>query len=290
MSTAGNGGAAIGPRRAVGALSVAVSAGLALVFFWPNDPIPPAPVKPIKPVVEPLGTSTPPATLTAVAIQLPPPPTPVVIPAPPNPAPQRVPQVAVRDKPTVKIAPPETVTPETVSEGRTLLRLLEHGKGPSIEIAWPKPAADRVRLYRLFTQCYGMKTAVMDGREQLYVRETPRGESWTANLDRYSGFMRRPVGIMSRQETAEVNEITNRQALSDPITLRLFPRHVDAVLIGTLKRVVDERYRSAKTIHARYSLNGGRVLVSGVEVDGHDVAGQIDLSSAVNSRRTGCTL
>ncbi|MDA0239732.1 MAG: hypothetical protein O3A84_06855 [Proteobacteria bacterium] len=277
-----------GSKRAVGALSVAVSAALALFLFWPQDHERPVQAKPLEPTAKSLPEIAALPTLTAVAIQLPPPPL-------PKPKPQ-IPKVellkpaiprAVLPKPQ-KPEIVEAVTPETVSEGRTLLRLLEHGKGPSIEIAWPAPANDQIRLYRLFTQCFGMKTAVMDDQQRLYVEETAGGESWDSNLDRYSGFMRRPVGLMSPQEMNAVRGIAQRHGLPNPIALRLFPRHVDAVLVGTLKRIVDDRYGSAKTIRARYRFQGPHVWVSDVEVDGHSLVGQLDLSAAAASRGTGC--
>lgn len=279
-----------GSKRAVGALSVTVSAALALILFWPQAPRAPVEVQRPEPVTTPApGVATPP-TLTTVAIQLPPPPQLPV----PRPVAQPEPQLSNPVIPTPPLSKPqkwetvESVTPETVSEGRTLLRLLEHGKGPSIEIAWPAPARDRARLYRLFTRCFGMKTAVMDDQQRLYVEETNRGEIWAANLDRYSGFMRRPVGLMSAKEINAVQVIAHRQSLPNPIALRLFPRHVDAVLIGTLKRIVDDGYGSAKTIRARYRFQGSHVWVSDVEVDGQQLDGRLNLSTAAATHRHGC--
>ena len=60
------------------------------------------------------------------------------------------------------------VSAKAVTSGRVALRILEHGEGPEIEIAWPYSVRASNRLYHLFTACFGMKTAVMDSAGQLY--------------------------------------------------------------------------------------------------------------------------
>ena len=86
-----------------------------------------------------------------------------------------------------------------------------------------------------------------------------------------------------------VRAIVRRHALADEIVLRLFPRQVDAVLIGMLKLIVDGRYDSARIIRAKYGFKGSRVWVSDVEVDGRAVPGNIDLSATATTRRKGCS-
>lgn len=272
-----------GSGRGAGIVSVGMSAILALILFLPSDPaVPKSPVPPpAKPAPPPENASAIP--LTAVAIRLPPPPV-AALPKPPAPKPASSPAAALPKPASIavpEIIPetitPETITPETITEGRALLRLLEHGKGPSIEIAWPASAAVRGKLYRVFRGCFGMKTALMDGNQQLFDYRGASGIAWAANLDRYSGFMRRPVGVLPPAEAKLVATIRRHHRPADPVVVRLFPRHVDAVLIGTLKRLLDRRYQSAKTIRARYEITGAAVAVSGIAVDGTAVPGRLEL-------------
>lgn len=51
----------------------------------------------------------------------------------------------------------------TVRKGRTLLRILEHGDGPEIQITWPKSSRERDRLFDLLVRCYGVRVALMGG-------------------------------------------------------------------------------------------------------------------------------
>ncbi len=88
-----------------------------------------------------------------------------------EPPPKRITPLAGKETPAPAKAAADAasvaVAPATRKAGRALLRLLEHGKGPSVEIAWPDDARDRTRLHRLLGRCYGMRLAVMDGADRL---------------------------------------------------------------------------------------------------------------------------
>ncbi|MCH8997092.1 MAG: hypothetical protein IID48_02340 [Proteobacteria bacterium] len=211
-------------------------------------------------------------------------------PEPPEPAPRAVKQItALRARPEpaairVEAEPAtETVTAsvEVVREGRTLLRLLEHGSGPEIELAWPDSAARRARLYRRLRDCYGVRVALMDGRDRLFAARGTPGAAWDLNLDLYSGFIRRPAGRLAQGEAEAAARIrAYHGGLAGARPVRVFPRRVDALLLGGLNRIVGPGYAERRTIRARYRLDGARLLVERVEADGHALPGRIDLSAA----------
>jgi hypothetical protein len=157
-----------------------------------------------------------------------------------------------------RTAPAETAAPASPvveaapnrKEGGALLRLLEHGKGPTIEIAWPRSAADQRALYHRLTRCYGMRAAVIGPRSRLFAADSPAGEPWDIDRDRISGFLRSPRGEEIPEESRAFASIARRHGLTGWRPVRVFPRDVDAALLGGLARLVGPGYRSARSITA----------------------------------------
>jgi hypothetical protein len=56
-------------------------------------------------------------------------------------------------------------------------------------------------------------------------------------------------------------------------TVRLFPRGVDAVVLGGLGQIIGPGYLKYKTIRARYQLTRDRITVVDVRVDGAERPG-----------------
>jgi len=195
----------------------------------------------------------------------------------PAPAPRPAPPSHASSQPAIDAA---TAT----QEGRPLLKLMELGEGPSVEIAWPDGAAERRHLYQLFVSCYGMRTAVMTTDGQLFDAASAPGTPWRANLDRYSGFVRRSSGHGARQELQAADTIRARHGLFGTVTVRLFPRRMDALLLGGLKALAGGDYAGAGRIRARYRVSGSRVWVTAITLGGRTVSGDIDLSSGAQGR------
>ncbi len=221
---------------------------------------------------------------------------PLVVPQPPKPLPSiRLPPpppaappaqpVATASPPSAGLPPPPAVVEdlklEAADDGRIRLRLLEHGQGPAIEIAWPTAADERRRIYDLFTRCYGMRSAVLDGQGDLYGADGPAGRSWPVNFDRYSGFIRQSDGRLGAFEEATAARIRSRHGLGPAAALvRLFPRSIDALLLGGLGRMAGASYAAARQIQAVYRLAGGKVWVDSLRVDSQPVAGSVALRGA----------
>lgn len=163
------------------------------------------------------------------------------------------------------------------STGRVLLRMLEHGKGPSIEIAWPQSADNRQRLYSVLTRCYGMQAAVLHHSKALFSADDPPGVSWKLNIDRFSGFLRSPQGADITAERDLFRNIARRHNLNDWTPVRVFPRTVDAVLLGGLEQLVGNQYGSAERIQAYYSLTPSGLTLQNIRVDGRSINGAVEL-------------
>ncbi len=187
----------------------------------------------------------------------------------------------IRAEPEAPAEETEIPPPEQVRKGRALLKILEHGSGPSIQIAWPASAGQRTTIYRRFRDCYGLRTALMDAGGRLFTDTGSPGIPWPINLDHYSGFIRTSGGELARDETSRVRAIRARhgdRAAGEPV--RFFPRGVDALLLGELNRIIESDYRDIRQIRARYRLEGDRVFVDGVFGDDRHFPGRIDLSAA----------
>ncbi|MDJ0934777.1 MAG: hypothetical protein QNI93_05200 [Kiloniellales bacterium] len=170
-----------------------------------------------------------------------------------------------------------------LAEGRRLLRLLEHGSGPTVELAWPARESDRLRLYQRLQTCYGMRVALLDRDDRIFIAEGAPGSVWEINRDRYSGFIRRPSGSLSDEERDAAKRIRDHHhGLSRARPIRVFPRRVDAYLLGGLRQLVGEDYDKVRTIRARYRLVGERLLLEEVTADGGRVAGRVNLSKGAD--------
>lgn len=228
---------------------------LGAVFLPPPPESAPAPEPVTEPAVPPPEPPPkPPVAETPVPV--------VVVAAAPPPVPQ-TPEPPPQAKPE---PPPEpiAITPDSIREGRALLRLLERGEGPDIEIAWPAAASDRAELYRLFGNCFGMRTVIMSAGGEMY-------GAGPFDSDRYSGFVRRPAGGLSAGERTHVNAIRGRYGLDGGRVLRLFPRRVDAILLGGLRRIAGDSFDRGVRIRARYRAVATGIEVAEIQVDGRAV-------------------
>ena len=100
----------------------------------------------------------------------------------------------------------------------------------------------------------------------------------SVNLDRFSGFVRQPTGRLGKKERLQIRAIRNyHRVLLRALPVRIFPRQVDAFLLGGLQKLVGKNYASVKSIRAAYQLNGDRLIVTDVLVDNHALSGRIEL-------------
>jgi len=155
-----------------------------------------------------------------------------------------------------------------IQKGRALLKILEHGKGPGIEIAWPNNARQRTRLFETLSACYGMKMALFDNNN-IYMSQGGSGRATTLNLDKYSGYIRQIEGSLTPPERRYVRKL--RQYHGNRIggeVIRIFPRNVDAQILGGIKHFIGDNYMSSRVVSSKYTLKNGTVFLEGITVDG----------------------
>lgn len=182
----------------------------------------------------------------------------------------------------------QTLGRQHVERGRPLLLLLESGQGPAISIDWPRQASAREALATRLSACYGVELALLSADGALYRLNDLQSSAHSFDLDRWSGFLRMPSGQLSALERQMAAELRSRYSVPGAQVVRLFPRAVDAALLGGLSVVLGERYQSASAIRLAYELTqNGRapVTVQLVAVDGQP--GELRLSLPAQQR---CTL
>lgn len=167
-----------------------------------------------------------------------------------------------------------------------LLRQLEHGKGPGIEIAWPETPELRRRLHILLTKCHGMRAALMSADGRLYVADGTPGVPWHVDMDRTSGFLRQVFGVMTSVERTAVARISahhGREVTGSVV--RLFPRAVDADLLGSFHALGELDYGASQSITAAYSVDGARVRIGDIRINGKPVDSVFELPRIVGRCR-----
>jgi len=104
-------------------------------------------------------------------------------------------------------------------------------------------------------------------------------------MDRYSGFVRQAEGRIAPAERAEADRIAARHRLAPAAAVvRVFPRGVDASLLGGLYGLLGEGYAGAAAIRGRYRLDGGRLVVTDITADGRPLARAVALSPVRGGR------
>jgi hypothetical protein len=193
--------------------------------------------------------------------------------------------------PKIPVSAPDTaLSPLKVgkgqeSAGRPLLRLLEHGSGFSVEIAWPEHAVARAKLYDLLRRCHGLKTVLI--RDQEILMPAVRGATETFNTDRHSGFLRAIFGPSPRHEGRVISRLQKQHGMPGTEPARLLSRQFDARLLGGLRHLVGGGYREARSVTARYAIAGERVMINGISVDGRGIKGWIEIDPPGRCRGGG---
>lgn len=252
-----------------------------------TEPPKPQAAAPVRAVLQP--SSPRPAIATRTPTLTPQPETPVernasksprgMIPERPSASSAMARPTSVPRKTTAATEPAQAITTgDSKRADRVLLRQLEHGKGPGIEIAWPTDPGQRARLYALLSKCHGMRAALMGRDGALYVDEGAPGGAWPVDLDRMSGFVRQVSGIMTRGEQAAVDRIAaHHGGQVTGAVVRLFPRRVDAGMLGGFRALGGPGQAASRSLTARYAIEGGRVVIGDVRIDGRPATGRFTL-------------
>ena len=172
---------------------------------------------------------------------------------------------------------------DTIANGRVLLRQLENGKGPEIQIAWPDQTSLKEKIYDILNKCYGMQTARMNSKDELFHSASPSGVRWAINMDKMSGFIREVSGLIPQAEQLHVRLINRKHPNENfKSTIRIFPRVVDAHLLMNLRSLAGENYSTSKNISATYGLKNNSILIQHVRLDGRELGRAFVLPSVKN--------
>jgi hypothetical protein len=172
---------------------------------------------------------------------------------------------------------PKHLSPEITSHGRGLLRILETGQGPVVTVDWPDQLNIRKKLYYFLTRCYEMQTSVYVEKIGLYRREDRAGKKWNINKDATSSFIRRPSGGLSKEEEQVVASIKTKHNLWSGIPVRVFPRSIDAALLGGLKSVIGSQYSLSRSVSAKYFIRGNSIGLGEIRSEGVIINGSFIL-------------
>ena len=170
---------------------------------------------------------------------------------------------------------------DNISEnGRVLLRQLENGKGPEIQIAWPNQSNLKNKIYTILNKCYGMQTARMNSRDELFNANGLAGVRWAINMDKMSGFIREVSGSTPSVEQTQVHLINRKHPNENfKSTIRIFPRIVDANLLAKLRLLVGENYSNSQNINAAYGIKNNTIFIKNIKVDGESLGSDFQLPS-----------
>lgn len=169
--------------------------------------------------------------------------------------------------------------------GRALLRIMEHGSGPLVEIGWPSNSKKSENLYSILQKCFGMRVGLVDPNGDIYLELGEKGLPWSPNLDQFSGFVRKSMGTVARYEKKEEKTIRIHHNFWKPADLvRFMPRTVDAYLLGNLASIIGPEYQQAKLVRATYDLQMGIPVVTRIVVDDVELEGKVDFSVVVGDR------
>ncbi len=165
---------------------------------------------------------------------------------------------------------PNPVPAGTRRRGRALLHLLKHGQGPSIEIAWPNGAAARSQLYARLRGCHGLGLGLVDANGELRTLDVKDPDADTG-----SGLVRDPLDRLVRAERLLIATVA-RGGTDRPV--RLFPRRVDADLLGRLDLLVGGDLAGRREIRGAYRFHAGGVVIGDLSIDGRSINARIPLA------------
>ena len=164
---------------------------------------------------------------------------------------------------------PTTKLPDAAIMGRVLLRFQEHGKGPTIDIAWPATSAERDKVYTSLRDCHSMVSLVMTEARSFFREQDQTGTPWRFDQDKYSLFLRQPTGAIPIDEQRRIDQIRRHHKIFSGDMVRAFPRTVDAFLLGQLAQMIGPNFAQVRQIQGRYKQIGPTVFLDNIVVDGN---------------------
>jgi hypothetical protein len=177
-----------------------------------------------------------------------------------------------------RIAPPSEIHIQQANLLRgqqTLNKVIGEG-GLDMEIFWPPTAQQSEYLYKVMTQCFGMQSAVIDDKGDLFFISGKDRESHTG----FSPLLRKIMQPAGRDEVNVIGEIVKRNAISGRYTpVRIFSKLVDARLVNGIAQMTGNVIHPQSVVRANYVVDQGRVYISNITHDDIISSGRLILAN-----------
>lgn len=187
-------------------------------------------------------------------------------------------EVQSSESPSSQPTRPETVMAVSSDRvgGAVALRMMEHGEGPGIEMAWPQSSQDRAQVWKTLSRCMGMTVARLSPQGQLFRASDPAGQAWQLNPDQWSGYVRQ-VGLAATvAEERALQGIASWHGLPQQMaSVRVFPRHQDSAWLGALGRHIGTSIATVQSVRLEYAVRGQGVALTDIVADGRPVPGDV---------------
>jgi hypothetical protein len=180
-------------------------------------------------------------------------------------------------KPTAITAPPEIhIQQANLLRGQHTLNKLAGDGGLDMEIFWPPTAQQSEYLYMVMTQCFGMQSAVLNSKGDLFFTN---GKDHGSRAG-FSPLLRKLMQPASRDEVRVIDEILNQNAIGANYTpVRIFSKIVDARLVDGVAQVTGKVIHPRSVLRANYVIEQGRVYITNITHDGILSSGRVLLAN-----------
>ena len=180
---------------------------------------------------------------------------------------------------TPELAPPEMTPPEVApqaSDWQVADRLMDKAaQRLSLEFLWPADRQSHARIYTHLANCLGVKTGIIDSASRVHLGQ---GGGRSFNTAMHSPFMRLVDRPVDPRESRAIDRIRDRQGAGagSGRAVRVFRRSHDMWLLAALNRTFGGLPSNGR-VTAEYNLQGGRLYLGKLTLDGRRYEGRISL-------------
>ena len=180
---------------------------------------------------------------------------------------------------TPELAPPEMTPPEVApqaSDWQVADRLMDKAaQRLSLEFLWPADRQSHARIYTHLANCLGVETGIIDSASRVHLGQ---GGGRSFNTAMHSPFMRLVDRPVDPRESRAINRIRDRQGAGagSGRAVRVFRRSHDMWLLAALNRAFGGLPSNGR-VTAEYNLQGGRLYLGKLTLDGRRYEGRISL-------------
>lgn len=180
---------------------------------------------------------------------------------------------------TPELAPPEMTPPEVApqaSDWQVADRLMDKAaQRLSLEFLWPADRQRHARIYTHLASCLGVQTGIIDSASRVHLGQ---GGGRSFNTAMHSPFVRLVHRPVDPRESRAIDRIRDRQgaAAGSGRAVRVFRRSHDMWLLAALNRAFGGLPSNGR-VTAEYNLQGGRLYLGKLTLDGRRYEGRISL-------------